>query len=338
MRRIVAGIAIAVGLGVIAMTFGLSLFSRTEDAERLTRRFRPLMSTQGLAGLRTGYDSLNAGAGELIGKTMPDLQRQLHMTDAEFAAYVQARFPNLATLAKVGPGTLEFVKPVVDMLEADQQRFRDADAIPTKNMPLTVAPWVCLGLAGACLGLGVVLWRSNRAWAVIALGLVGGAMIVGPLAVDFPHKVASGDELARAARIGLTPKVATTAMNTTFLIDSTVSEFESDLIPTVAQRLGETPAQFRAEVFEKYPTFGKFVADWKSTISLASHTLATNQVASTDEFHNADGLPFRAVPWLFIVPGIALVVSAAAALVLSRAKGEEAVLTPALPKVEFQHH
>jgi hypothetical protein len=47
--------------------------------------------------------------------------------------------------------------------------------------------------------------------------------------------------------------------------------------------------------------------------------LATNQVASVEEFHNADGLPFRTIPWLFIVPGIVLLAVCAGAFTLSRA-------------------
>jgi hypothetical protein len=43
-------------------------------------------------------------------------------------------------------------------------------------------------------------------------------------------------------------------------------------------------------------------------LSPAGHDLSSSQVQYLDEFHNADATPYRALPWLFILPGVLVLV------------------------------
>src|SRR5687767_2123551 len=129
MRRITGAIAIALGAGLIAVTIAMSLFSRTSSAERVTDRFRQMMSAEGLVELRTDFETVRGTGEELIQDLMPRLATELGMTDAELERFVEDEFPAVATGVREVPGVLVFVDPVIDTLERDADEFRAADEI-----------------------------------------------------------------------------------------------------------------------------------------------------------------------------------------------------------------
>ena len=48
--------------------------------------------------------------------------------------------------------------------------------------------------------------------------------------------------------------------------------------------------------------------DWPKELSPAGHELSYSQLQYMDEFQNADATPYRALPWLFVVPGLLVLV------------------------------
>ena len=61
-----------------------------------------------------------------------------------------------------------------------------------------------------------------------------------------------------------------------------------------------------------------FADEWRRSTSAKSHALSDSQVALSGTFANADKIPLRPIPWLFIVPGLVLAVLAGATLVPER--------------------
>jgi hypothetical protein len=56
--------------------------------------------------------------------------------------------------------------------------------------------------------------------------------------------------------------------------------------------------------------------------------LSDSQVALSSTFANADRIPLRPIPWLFIAPGIGLTLAAGAALAMSTRRSTAAAAAP----------
>ena len=69
-------------------------------------------------------------------------------------------------------------------------------------------------------------------------------------------------------------------------------------------------AAFGTYLHTNYPALMKFLDKWDASIYKGARALSLSQVQYTDEFHNADATPYRALPWLFIAPGVVLLVGA----------------------------
>lgn len=318
MRRITGVIAIALGVGLIAVPFALSLFSRTAAAERVTDRFRHMMSEEGLVELRTDFETVRGTGEELIGSLLPRLADDLGMSEDELSEFLQAEFPATATGVAEVPGVLTFVDPVIDTLEADAARFRAADSIPVGDVPLTVGPWVFLGLGIAFVVVGAVVLTGTRGMVAVALGL---GVVVGaaPFVVSFPQKASDGNQVAEVARIGLSQDGADKAQYAMGVLDAMFAEIQDGLLPAVEQRLDLSPGELDELLATQFPKVRLGLERW-AEIEPKGHSLADKQTASVDDFADADRIPFFALPWLLVGAGAILALASAAALVGPRSK------------------
>jgi hypothetical protein len=323
MRRTAAVIAITLGMALIAVPFALSLFSRTSSAERVTDRFRHMMSAEGLVELRTDFETVRGTGEELIQGLLPRLARELGISEAELDRLIKTEFPATATGVQEVPAVLAFVDPVIDKLEADAKDFRAADSIPVGDVPLTVGPWVFIGIGVAFIIAGVFVLTGARSGLVAAL-LFGLAVAAAPLAVSFPQKASDGDRVAAVARIGLSQEGADKAQHAMVVLDAMFAEIDHDLIPAMEQRLQLSDAAFRQLIATDFPKVNQGLARW-SEIRLKGHSLADKQTASVGDFAAADRIPYTTLPWLLVGSGGVLAGVASAALVQTRRRTANAI-------------
>jgi len=316
MRRITAVIVIAIGLGLIVVPFALSLFSRTRSAEQVTDRFRHMMSAEGLVELRTDFETVRGTGEELIQDLIPRLAVEFGMSEVELRRLIEEQFPAVATGVREVPAVLDFVDPVIDTLEADATEFRSADAIPVGDVPLTVGPWVFIGLGVTFVLVGVAVWTGARAGLVAAL-VLGAAVALAPFVVSFPQKASDGDHVAQVARIGLSQEGADKAQHAMVVLDQMFAEIEDDLLPAVRQRLDWSDAALHQLLADEFPRVSAGLARW-SEIQPKGHSLADKQTASVEDFAEADQIPFTALPWLLVGSGACVGSVAAVALVRTR--------------------
>src|SRR5919107_1557928 len=152
MRRWVGLPAVLAGLLLIGFTVGYRLFDRAAKAETISDRYRGLMSAEGLAELRRGFESVKAAGAELQGEAEPRLQRSLDLDDAAFDRLVAEQLPGIATFDAEGIVTL--VEPVIGQMEAARPDYERADHIPTSFLPLSSAPWLFLGTGAVLVAAG----------------------------------------------------------------------------------------------------------------------------------------------------------------------------------------
>ncbi len=140
---------------------------------------------------------------------------------------------------------------------------------------------------------------------------MGRGLAVAPLVVGIPGKVDAAVRVTKIGRVGLAPATGQKAVGATKLFDGMAHDVSTKLQPALEQHLGA------AGYASEFPTLAHWVADWQQSTSAKSHALSDSQVALSATFTNADRIPLRPIPWLFIVPGILLALGAGTALLMS---------------------
>jgi hypothetical protein len=323
MRRSVGALAVLAGTALIVFTFGWRLFDRSEDAERISDQYRPLMSEQGLADLRTGFDMVAAGGSELTTRTLPDLQQALGMDDDEFATYLSQQMSGLQAFADQAPAVVALVDPVIGTMEAVSDDYARADDIPIGALPLSSAPYLFLAVGIVLIGTGISVWRRPRPATFAGAAVIGCALVVVPLAVSLPGKIDAAERVSVVGRIGLAPATGERAVAATQLFDGAAADASVLLPEAFARARGTTYDEARAALARDYPALTAFTTSWPA-ISGPAHDLSDSQVELSDSFADADRIPLGAVPWLFLVPGVLLAVTAGAHVALDRTRSASA--------------
>lgn len=301
MRRIVAIVAVLVGVVLVGFTFSEHLFGRSHDAQKIADHYRPLMSTQGLADLRSGFESVKAAGAELGTGALPRLQRELGMDQQQFDAYLAQNMPGIKAFNDQAPGVVALVDPVIGKMEAARSDYHRADQIPTGFLGLNSAPWLFLGLASILIAIGVwgIVRPSVRS--TVALTVIGLGLAVAPIAIGIPGKIDAAVRVTRLGGVGLAPATGQKAVGATALFDGMASDVATKLAPALTATSGA------ADTFATdFPALATFTTSWRSSISAQSHALSDSQVALAPTFANANKIPLRPIPWLFIISGALL--------------------------------
>lgn len=313
-RRVMGTITLIVAAYLIVIPFALSLFSRTRDAEHLADRYRPVMSAQGLGQFRANLALVNAGGTELFNRFLPELQAKLKLSDADFNAFVATNYPHVAAFLARVPVTVKYLNPATKAVLAQQDNFASADEFPATGIPVTVGPWALLFLGVALGVVGLLILLSDQLGGsllpIVAIFLVGLGLVVGPLVLGWFGKTDAAEHVAEAARPPFSVAVSDATVNDTFSFNAAFIEMRKAMFPAVAQKLGMSDAAFGTYLHTNYPALMKFLDKWDASIYKGARALSLSQVQYMDEFHNADATPYRALPWLFIAPGVVLLVGA----------------------------
>jgi hypothetical protein len=313
-RKLVAIAAIVVGLGLVVVDLSYSFFARANGGEHITDRFRSTMSTEGLAALDQNFATIKGLGNEFINEAAPAFAKELGMSDAEFAAFVKQNFPATGQALTAVPPAIALVDPVIPKLKASHDDFQKVDAIPGLGLPIQAVPWMLVLVAVLLIGGGVASLLAPRSkLPTIAIGLVALGMIVVPFAMNLTAKANAADRIVKVGDVSLSRKAADTATATVQLLDKLVPEVQNQVVPALAKELHTTPAKLGATIASDYPGIAKGLQDWPK-ISPTAAQLAANQRASVHEAAAMDGLPFKALPWFVIAPGILLAVLAGVAL------------------------
>jgi hypothetical protein len=308
-RKVLAVIAVVCGVGLMISPFALKLFDRAPAGERVTDRFRTTMSTAGLHELQANFATIGALADQFVNQTGPGLAQAMHMSTAQYDAFVAREFPKVAAGVKEIPPLVAFVAPVAARLETLHPQFASVDSLPFLGLPLTTVPWILLGIGAGLIGLGLLLAFTAFALAPAIAALVGVAMIVLPLALSYPAKTRDSRQIADIGKVALSQKAAAGATLANQLINGVVDEAQTKMIPAVATRLHLSTPQVQTLLAQRYPAVVTGLREWPR-IRPGAEALVRRQVASVPDARTLNGLGFSGLPWLMIGPGIALLLGA----------------------------
>jgi hypothetical protein len=168
--RLAAGVA-ALGLVVIAVTFGLHVPGKTQALDDVTDTFRPVFTSDGPLSIAEGQaylDTVRAADVELETKVIPALPALLKLSPEAVVSALSKNSPIVAGAmlkkdaanpkVSVLGGILDRFDALAATVNANVEDFRSTDEIPGLGMPassvavLLVGPAVLLLLAAVGLG------------------------------------------------------------------------------------------------------------------------------------------------------------------------------------------
>lgn len=317
MSRLVSLISIVLGIGLVVVCLSYSFFDRAEEGEHITDRFRTTMSEPGLRALDANFQTIKGLGDGFLNQAAPNLARALHVTPARFETFAKANFPAVGQAYDAVPPAIALVDPVIPRLQASRKDFERVDHIPGLGLPITAVPWMMVIAGGLLVLAGLLGLARPGPLAMVAVLLIALGMVVLPFALSLTDKAAAADRIVKVGDASLSRQAADTATATVALLDRLVPEVQTKVIPALAARLHSTPDQLAADIARDYPGVAKGLRDWPK-ISPSAAQLAANQRASVREAAAMDGLPFKALPWFVIGPGIALLALFGVALIAGR--------------------
>ncbi len=315
MRRGLAFLTIAAGVGLLAFPVTYSMFGRTADAERILDRFEFLALDNNPARYLDEAEITRSGSSELVETALPGLAADAGLREREFEALVESRFPALTAAREEIPQATDFSVRYSEQLAAVEDKFQSVYDIPTSALPLTATPWLFL-LAGAlCLVAGLIALRTGTRASTISILGIGVAMMIGPLALGAATKATDGEDVKDFASRGLTEEAADAAQQASAALDALYLETNEETVPYLARPLGVPPAQELSR--RGYPAAGEFLARW-DVIGPRLSRLADAVSASVEEFKSAKVMPIALPMWLLLAAGATISVGAGVALLRDR--------------------
>jgi hypothetical protein len=170
-----------------------------------------------------------------------------------------------------------------------------------------------------------------KALILIVIFLVGVALIVLPFIYDMPDRTRSADEMMEAFS-----KIVTKEHHADLQRDvetlTVMAQDTEKLLPALASQLGMTDQEFSAMLAKDYPGLAAGLdrmGEMLDRLSTDTRTIG-QQVAN---FAEADRLPIKWTPWIFVILGVVIVVLLLLRLALTplRKKDKEEPPAPTAP-------
>lgn len=315
--RLVSVFALVMGVLLVAIPVTTNLFSKASAVDDLTDDLRPAFTDAQLAQADEDMGAIEAMSAQLAGEAIPALAEQFGATPDAFAGSLATDYPKVgAGMQQLGT-ILPYFRGIVDGLAAQQHNFHLADAIPTKDLPAIVVPFLFLVPGLVLAAVAALAQRRKRSNTVAPLAIaIGAVLVIAPLLLSVPAKTQAVDELTNAFRpVFSTEGVATTRANLD-TVHAMVDELLGSALPGLAQGLAMPAADFQAFLGENFPDVAAGLGSIDEILGRFDGLVGAVE-SDTTSFHRADSIPTGGTPttllhWLFVVPGVILLLGGAA--------------------------
>lgn len=321
--RVIAVLALVIGVALVAIPIVTNLFSKASAVDDLTGDLRPAFTDAQLAQADADMTAIELMAAQLGGEAIPALAEQFGVAPDAFAGQLATDHPAVGAGMQQLDAILPWFRALVDGLQAEQADFRLADAIPTKDLPAIVVPFLFLvpGLVVAAAVVADLRRRRSVLAAPVALG-IGLVLVIAPLAMSVPAKTQAVDDLTDAFRPAFSDSGLATTREHLDTVHAMIDELVADALPALAAGLEMPEADFQAFLAEQFPDVAAGLGSIDEILGRFDGLVAAVE-SDVDSFRGADSIPTSGTDttllhWLFVVPGLALVVVGATGVVISR--------------------
>jgi hypothetical protein len=299
-RRIPSLLVGAIGVALILATVMANLFRAGPAFERVTDNFRPEMKASQLAQLRQDVNGLSAIQAEFATKVIPQLATGLNMTPQQLSALLGQQYPAVAAGLQNVPRITQEFNGVLNVLDAERTRFADADAIPTRSMPVTTVPWALAGAGLLCIAVAFVLPRRRGAASAVVLGVV---LVAAPLVLSLPGKADAADTMNSHLKPVYTAGLVNGAQQSLAGMQAMGSELQTKLMPGLAQMLHMTPQQLQGYLATNFPTVSGGLASMPAALGRFD-TLVKTFDTSLADYNTAKKTSLVPIVWVLLAAGL----------------------------------
>jgi hypothetical protein len=250
--KIIAGLVMLVGAGLIATTLISNLFTVGPAFENLITDFRPALTQQSIDTARADIAGLSAVQTEFSTKLAPALSQQLRMTPNQFNGFVSKNFPAVAAGMTALPQVVPAFNGLINILDQQRPFFASADAIPTKSLPATTVPWGLFGAGLLIFLIGLAMLRSPKAGGAAAL-VLGLLLVALSMFLSLPGKAADADKLNANLKPVYTQALVDNSKASLATIGAMGAEMATKMLPALAAQLKMSPAQLQAFLGSNFP-------------------------------------------------------------------------------------
>ncbi|WP_406288170.1 hypothetical protein [Embleya sp. NBC_00896] len=172
--------------------------------------------------------------------------------------------------------------------------------------------------------------RAYRHVALVLIALLGAALIIFPLAAGLPKKTQAVDDLTNDFRPAFTKTALAESKTDLVTMNEMLAQLQKETLPGLAQQANLTTPQLISLMGATAPEVGKGLAQ-VNEIMPRFNKLAGTMDAQAENFRQADEIPTAddpntVVTYLYLVPGIILLVVGVGGLLFSFV-GTKAVLS-----------
>lgn len=315
-RKLAAVFMIIVGLSFVVTTLIANLFSVGRSFDRLTDGFRPIMTQQALRTDRADIASLSSAGTEIRTTLIPALATQLHMTPAQMSQMMTTQYPAVGKGLQSLPAITANFNGLVTKLDNQRTLFASADAIPTKSVPAAVVPWALLAVGAMTVALGVLVWFTPRASAVLAT-VVGAALVAMPLALGMTGKASDADQLNANLKPVYTQALITQASSALATLGAMGNQMQTAMLPALAAQLHLQPAELQAMLAQNFPATAKALRTMPSAMARFGALVTTFKQHLAD-YNTMKPVSFEPIVITMLVGGGVLFCLGSAGIVITR--------------------
>ena len=321
MRRVPAVAAIVLGAAMVIGVIGMSGFTKASDGETLIADAEASVSNEGVVRLRNDVTTVDQASTAVVDQVFPAFARELGISQAEFEQRLQATHPEAArAFLDQRDAIFVSIDKTVSNLEAHQDDYDAADAIPTSSIPLTAMPWFALAFGLLLIGLGVWAWvQPGRASAAV-VALAGAILITFTLTAQLPSKGAQAEDLLDSLNID---EEIATKTRTEFETFRAGTEDLKAVFVEFAQARGQTPEQLGETIRRELPIVAE-VAEDTAALDRIEREVAFRE-EHIDEFASVKDVPLEMAAWGYVVFGGLLVLAGGLGLLADEGRAQDEV-------------
>jgi hypothetical protein len=275
--------------------------------EELIDDFRPVLTDESLETARADIAVLEAAGEEFQTVVGPAMAQALGMTPEQFGGMVQTQYPAVALGMEALPAITETFSGLVDTLDSQGDLFASADAIPTNDLPANTVPWIIAISGVLALGLGVMMFKPGRIWAMLALAL-GLILVISTIALSLPQKAADADQLNENLTPIYTQELIDGANASLAVVGAMGEEMQTKMLPDLATQLGMTQDELNAFMGQNFPATAAAMQSMPESLPRFNAFVGTFE-DNLDNFETIQPVAFSPIIWVFLFGGVLIALS-----------------------------
>ena len=305
--KVTGGLAVIVGIVFLATTMINNLFEVGPAFEEMIDDFRPVLTDESLDTARADIATLEAAGAEFQTVVGPAMAQALGLTPEEFGGMVQSQYPAVAQGMQALPAVTETFTGLIDTLDSQGDLFASADAIPSDDLPANTVPWIIAISGVLAIGLGVMMFKPGRIWAILVLGL-GLILVITTVVLSLPQKAADADELNENLTPIYTQELIDGANASLAVIGAMGKQMQTEMLPDLAAQLGMTQDELNAFMGENFPATAAAMQSMPESLPRFSAFVGVFE-ANLDNYQTIQPVAFSPIIWTFLLGAVLITVS-----------------------------